>query len=265
MEKTLTCDCGYEARAGDDEALAAEVQRHASQAHGMALSHREALLLVCRGEPTRCQPPLVPPEPNPTRRRDDEHRGPNQPSAQTATADAAARGHERDRSGTTASGRPGMITSAHPRAARPRATLLVLVLALVAAVTAAGTFLAVERLWAKPQLRQPTRTPVRAPSPSETSFGPAPSAAGFAKILVSVSNDFAAKQGDRTRLSNAHCVQGSRGHYMCVYRVARPGRRTECHLIQAEWAREQTSSFTVVLSGRVRRCGSVREAIRTLS
>jgi hypothetical protein len=39
MEKTLTCNCGHEARAGDDDALAAEVQRHAWQAHGMALSH----------------------------------------------------------------------------------------------------------------------------------------------------------------------------------------------------------------------------------
>ena len=53
MEKTLTCNCGHEARAGDDDALAAEVQRHAWQAHGMALSHQEALLLVLRGEPTR--------------------------------------------------------------------------------------------------------------------------------------------------------------------------------------------------------------------
>jgi hypothetical protein len=53
MDKTLTCNCGHEARAGDDDALAAEVQRHAWQAHGMALSHQEALLLVFRGEPTR--------------------------------------------------------------------------------------------------------------------------------------------------------------------------------------------------------------------
>lgn len=53
MDKTLTCDCGYEARAGDDDTLAAEAQRHAWQAHGMALSHREALLLVVCGEPTR--------------------------------------------------------------------------------------------------------------------------------------------------------------------------------------------------------------------
>ena len=53
MNKTLTCNCGHEARAGDDDALAAEVQRHAWQEHGMALSHQEALLLVVRGEPTR--------------------------------------------------------------------------------------------------------------------------------------------------------------------------------------------------------------------
>lgn len=58
MDKTLTCDCGYEARAGDDDALAAEAQRHAWKAHGMALSHREALLLVFLGEPTR--PPTTP-------------------------------------------------------------------------------------------------------------------------------------------------------------------------------------------------------------
>ena len=53
MDKTLTCDCGYEARAGDDNALAAEVQRHGWRAHGMALSHQEALLLVFRGELAR--------------------------------------------------------------------------------------------------------------------------------------------------------------------------------------------------------------------
>jgi predicted small metal-binding protein len=52
VDTVMTCDCGFEARAGDDDALAAEVQRHAWQAHGMALSHQEALL-VFRGEPTR--------------------------------------------------------------------------------------------------------------------------------------------------------------------------------------------------------------------
>ena len=53
MDKTLTCDCGFEARAGDDDRLAAEVQRHAWRAHGMALSEEEALLVVFRGELSR--------------------------------------------------------------------------------------------------------------------------------------------------------------------------------------------------------------------
>lgn len=59
MDKTLTCDCGFEARARNDDRLAAEVQRHAWQAHGMALSDQEALLLVFRGELTRL--PTAPP------------------------------------------------------------------------------------------------------------------------------------------------------------------------------------------------------------
>ena len=59
MHKTLTCDCGYEAQAEDDDALVAEVQRHAWQTHGMALSDQEALLLVFRGELSRL--PTTPP------------------------------------------------------------------------------------------------------------------------------------------------------------------------------------------------------------
>jgi predicted small metal-binding protein len=48
----LQCDCGFEARGGDDEGLASEVQRHARDAHGMALTHDEALVLAVRAEPT---------------------------------------------------------------------------------------------------------------------------------------------------------------------------------------------------------------------
>jgi hypothetical protein len=98
----------------------------------------------------------------------------------------------------------------------------------------------------------------------EQEFGPAPTAAGFAEVLVSTSNAFAQDHGAATRLTHAHCVQASRGHYMCAYLVERPGRPSECHLIQAHWAEEPGSSFTVVLSGRARRCGSVREAVRSL-
>ena len=50
MDKTLTCDCGFIARAPDDVGLATEVERHAREAHGMSLSHDEALLLVFHAE-----------------------------------------------------------------------------------------------------------------------------------------------------------------------------------------------------------------------
>jgi hypothetical protein len=46
----LHCDCGFEARAADEDGLVAEIQRHAREAHGMALSPDEALLLAFRAE-----------------------------------------------------------------------------------------------------------------------------------------------------------------------------------------------------------------------
>ena len=46
MDKTLTCDCGFIARAPDDVGLATEVMRHAWETHRMPLSHDEALLLL---------------------------------------------------------------------------------------------------------------------------------------------------------------------------------------------------------------------------
>src|SRR5690242_8550302 len=58
------------------------------------------------------------------------------------------------------------------------------------------------------------------PTP-EQEFGPAPTAAGFAEVLVSTSNAFANDQGAAARLTHAHCVQASRGHYMCAYLVER--------------------------------------------
>ena len=50
MDKVLHCDCGFEARAADEDGLVAEVRRHAREAHGMPLSHDEALLLAFRAE-----------------------------------------------------------------------------------------------------------------------------------------------------------------------------------------------------------------------
>jgi hypothetical protein len=50
VDKVLHCDCGFEARAANEDGLVAEVQRHAREAHGMALSSEQALLLAFRAE-----------------------------------------------------------------------------------------------------------------------------------------------------------------------------------------------------------------------
>jgi hypothetical protein len=50
VDKVLHCECGFEARAANEDGLVAAVQRHAWEAHAMPLSHDEALLLASRGE-----------------------------------------------------------------------------------------------------------------------------------------------------------------------------------------------------------------------
>jgi hypothetical protein len=50
LEKVLQCDCGFKARAEDEGELVSKVQRHAWEAHGMALSSDQALLLTFRAE-----------------------------------------------------------------------------------------------------------------------------------------------------------------------------------------------------------------------
>jgi Protein of unknown function (DUF1059) len=50
LDTVLHCDCGFEARAADEGGLVAEVQRHAWEAHGMALSPDQVLVLVFRAE-----------------------------------------------------------------------------------------------------------------------------------------------------------------------------------------------------------------------
>jgi Protein of unknown function (DUF1059) len=61
VDTVLHCHCGFEARAADEDELVEEVQRHAWEAHGMALSHDEALLLAFRAELRENAPPPVPP------------------------------------------------------------------------------------------------------------------------------------------------------------------------------------------------------------
>ena len=59
-ERVLHCECGFEASASSEDALVAVVQRHAREAHGMALSHDEALLLAFRAELSEGSPLSVP-------------------------------------------------------------------------------------------------------------------------------------------------------------------------------------------------------------
>jgi predicted small metal-binding protein len=66
----ITCECGFEARAADEEGLIAEVRRHAVEAHCMPLSHEEALLLAFHAElaaqPTTHRKTAEPREPRTT-------------------------------------------------------------------------------------------------------------------------------------------------------------------------------------------------------
>ncbi len=66
VETVITCECGFEARAADEEGLLAEVRRHAAETHRMPLSHDEALLLVFHAElaaqPTTPRQTTDPPE-----------------------------------------------------------------------------------------------------------------------------------------------------------------------------------------------------------
>jgi hypothetical protein len=50
VDRVLRCHCGFEARAEGEEGLVATVRRHAWEAHGMALTDDEALLLAFRAE-----------------------------------------------------------------------------------------------------------------------------------------------------------------------------------------------------------------------
>jgi hypothetical protein len=60
VDKVLYCDCGFEARAPDENGLVTEIQRHAQEAHGMALARDEALLLAFRAELDASTPAATP-------------------------------------------------------------------------------------------------------------------------------------------------------------------------------------------------------------
>ena len=49
-DKVLSCECGYEVTATDEAKLVEEIRRHARDAHGIAFSVEDALLVVFRLE-----------------------------------------------------------------------------------------------------------------------------------------------------------------------------------------------------------------------
>jgi hypothetical protein len=91
-----------------------------------------------------------------------------------------------------------------------------------------------------------------------------PNASQFAVAFVRMTNGYAADHGDPARVERAHCVEAASGRYMCSYVVRKPGARNECHLMQARWTPAAASTITVTLAGRTKRCGTLRDALRSL-
>jgi hypothetical protein len=125
------------------------------------------------------------------------------------------------------------------------------VYAISAALAAPATTHAVPAPHARPH-----RAAAASPSP--------PGPVEFARDFVATANAYSEAHAKSARLVDPDCVEASPGHYMCAYAVTRPERSRECHLIQAMWTPDRASTFTVTLSGRVRQCRTLREAIRSL-
>jgi predicted small metal-binding protein len=49
-DTVLSCECGYEVTTTDEAELIEEIRRHARDAHGVAFSIEDALLVVFRSE-----------------------------------------------------------------------------------------------------------------------------------------------------------------------------------------------------------------------
>ena len=70
VERVITCECGFNARAADEEGLVAAVRHHAAAAHRMPLSHDEALLLVFHAE--LAAQPTIPARPQTAMEREEQ-------------------------------------------------------------------------------------------------------------------------------------------------------------------------------------------------
>ena len=49
-DKVLSCDCGYEVTATNEARLVEKIRRHARDAHGIAFSAEDALVVILRSE-----------------------------------------------------------------------------------------------------------------------------------------------------------------------------------------------------------------------
>ena len=49
-DKLPSCECGYEVTSTDETGVVAEIRRHARDAHGIAFSVEDALLVVLRSQ-----------------------------------------------------------------------------------------------------------------------------------------------------------------------------------------------------------------------
>lgn len=141
--------------------------------------------------------------------------------------------------------------------------------ALVAAVVCLGVVttygLAADSERSSPAPRAAVPTAATAAASAAVGGGhAAPSAAEFAAVLIGTTNAHAAASGDPTRIANPDCVQAAAGRYMCSFASVTPGGARTCHVMQARWTPQGASSFTVTLAGRALRCGSLREALRSL-
>jgi hypothetical protein len=116
---------------------------------------------------------------------------------------------------------------------------------------------ALARGWNEPARGAPRAAAVKA-APT------APSAKAFAPLFLGVTNAYAKAHGDPVRFSQADCAQASPGRYMCSYATTRRGGDKQCHIMQARWTPGGPSSFKVTLAGRAARCGSLRQALRSL-
>jgi hypothetical protein len=100
--------------------------------------------------------------------------------------------------------------------------------------------------------------------PTSSKASSAPTAVGFATIFVGTANGYAKQHGHAARFGNADCVEAARGRYMCSYTITEPGSHADCHLMQARWTPTLASTYTITLAGRVRRCATLRQALRSL-